>query len=235
MNVVSIMAHQDDEMRCLGTMLKCQARGDHLYFVIITDGSKGMVQTPDMPREEASAIRVREMGALAKAAGAELILLGAQDEFLYDTPEIRMQVIEAMRATQADLIFTHYEKDYNLDHSTTSSLIRHCAMQACLPVLPTQSQPLPTNPAVFMVEPFGNFDFPASHYVDISCYHEAKVRLLMHHASQETAMQTATGSGLEVICSRLDAYRGDLAGCSWAEAFVPMRGRGTIKPYPVLP
>ena len=33
----------------------------------------------------------------------------------------------------------------------------------------------------------------------------------------------------------LEAHRGELAGCEWAEAFVPMQGRGTIKPYAVLP
>ena len=44
MNVVSIMAHQDDEMRCLGTMLKCRARGDRLWFITLTDGAKGFVQ-----------------------------------------------------------------------------------------------------------------------------------------------------------------------------------------------
>lgn len=48
MNVVSIMAHQDDEMFCLGTMLKCRARGDRLSFITLTDGSKGFVQRPDI-------------------------------------------------------------------------------------------------------------------------------------------------------------------------------------------
>ena len=55
MNVVSIMAHQDDEMRCLGTMLKCQARGDRLFFITLTDGSGGFVQTPSLSRKPAAA------------------------------------------------------------------------------------------------------------------------------------------------------------------------------------
>lgn len=235
MNVVSIMAHQDDEMRCLGTMLKCRTRGDRLFFVTLTDGSKGMVQSPDMPRGEAAAIRAAEMSALAQAVGAGYLCLGEPDEFLYDTPEVRLKLIEAIRATQADLILTHYSEDYNLDHVTVNLIIRHCAMQACLPVLPTRSAPLRGSPAIFMIEPFGSFDFPATHYVDISAYHAEKIELLLHHASQETAMQAAVGSGLEAICTRLEAYRGDLAGCAYAEAFLPMRGRGTMKAGPVLP
>ena len=235
MNVVSIMAHQDDEMRCLGTMLKCRARGDRLAFITLTDGSKGMLQEPTLSREAAAAIRVREMNALAQAAGAAYLNLGEPDEFLYDAPEVRMKLIEAIRLTGAELIFTHDSEDYNLDHVTVHSLVRHCAMQACLLVLPTTSPPLKEHPAIFLCEPFGAFAFPATHYVDIGEVRQEKARLLRFHASQEQALQAATGSGLEAICARLDAYRGDLAGCAWAEAFVPMPGRGTIKPYPVLP
>jgi L-alanine-DL-glutamate epimerase-like enolase superfamily enzyme len=44
------MAHQDDEMQCLGTMLKCRARGDRLFFITLTDGAKGFVQQPDLSR-----------------------------------------------------------------------------------------------------------------------------------------------------------------------------------------
>ena len=235
MNVVSIMAHQDDEMRCLGTMLKCRMRGDHLYFVTLTDGAKGMVQMPEMSAADAGAIRHAEMSALADAAGGDYINLREHDEFLFDTADVRMKLIEAIRATKADLIFTHSPHDYNLDHVTVNQLVRHCAMQSCLPVLPTSSMVLAQHPAVFECEPFGAFEFHPTHYVDITAYFDEKVRLLKHHRSQEVAMQQATGSGIEVICVRLDAYRGDLVGCRLAEAFAPMPGRGTIKPYPVLP
>jgi N-acetylglucosamine malate deacetylase 1 len=235
MNVVSIMAHQDDEMRCLGTMLKCRARGDRLFFVTLTDGSKGFVQTPSIARDEAAAIRSAEMGALAARAGAEYLSLGELDEFLYDTPEVRLRLIDVIRRTRAELIFTHYAEDYNLDHTLTHSLVRQAAMHACLPVLPTETPPLPAHPAVFMVEPHGPFIFPASHYVDISDWHAEKVALLLCHQSQEEAMRLGTGSGLEAMTRRLDSYRGEQVGCQYAECFVPMRARGALKPYGVLP
>src|SRR5262245_1005886 len=195
MNVVSIMAHQDDEMFCLGTMLKCRARGDRLFFVTVTDGSKGFVQNPTIRREAAAAIRHAEMKALADAIGAEYLNLGELDEFLYDTPAVRMAVIEAIRHTEADLIFTHFEQDYNLDHTTVSSLVRHCAMQSCLPVLPTESAPLAKHPAIFVVEPGGLFAFTPTHFVDISPYQDQKISLLQHHASQNMAMAQAVGVG----------------------------------------
>jgi LmbE family N-acetylglucosaminyl deacetylase len=235
MRVVSIMAHADDEMRCLGTLLKCRARGDELSFVTLTDGSKGFVQTPDIARDAAAAIRAAEMGALAAALGAEYVNLGEPDEFLYDTPELRLRLIDVIRAARADVIFTHYHEDYNLDHTTTNSLVRQAAMQSCLPVLPTQAPPLALHPAIFMVEPHGPFIFPASHYVDISAWQAEKGRLLLNHRSQEEAMRLVTGSGLEEMSRRLDGYRGEQVGCAYAECFAPMRARGALKPYSVLP
>jgi len=235
MNVVSIMAHQDDEMRCLGTMLKCRARGDALFFVTLTDGSKGFVQNPSIERAEAARIRDTEMRALAAEVDAQYINIGELDEFLYDTPDVRMKLIEAIRSTGADLIFTHYHEDYNLDHVTVNALVRHCAMQSCLPVLPTASPPLAAHPAIFMVEPHGPIHFLPSHYVDISEQQDAKVRLLRMHESQEVAMQQGVGSGLGELSTRLQAFRGEQVGCAFAEAFVPMQARGALKPFNVLP
>jgi LmbE family N-acetylglucosaminyl deacetylase len=235
MRIVSIMAHQDDEMQCLGTLLKCRARGDDIAFVTLTDGSKGFVQQPDIEQGTAARIRDAEMHDLASRLGATYLNLREPDEFLYDTPDVRMKLIEAIRATGAELIFTHYHEDYNLDHTTVTSLVRHCAMQACLPVLPTPSPPLPEHPAVFMVAPHGPVVFPASHFVDISNFEDEKVALLASHDSQETAMQQAVGAGFDRLCRRLDGYWGQAVGCDYAEGFVPMRGRGAIKPHNVLP
>ncbi len=237
MNVVSVMAHQDDEMRCLGTMLKCRARGDRLSFVTLTDGSKGFVHKPDIAPTEAAKIRNDEMTALAKAVDAEYVNLRWPDEFLYDTREVRMALIEAIRKTKPAVIFTHYREDYNLDHILTHDLVRHCCMQACLTVLPTASAPLSEHPAIFMVEPFGPFGFVPTHFVDISDYEREKVRLLGSHRSQDEAMRGSVGlkSGFEDICRTADAYWGSQAGCTFAEGFRPMHARGAIKPFSVLP
>jgi LmbE family N-acetylglucosaminyl deacetylase len=235
MNIVSIMAHQDDEMRCLGTMLKARARGDRLFFITLTDGAKGFVQQPDIDPGEARRIRQAEMDELTRRIDALYLNLLEPDEFLYDTPEVRMKLIEAIRKTQADLIFTHYTEDYNLDHITVPSLVRHCAMQSCLPVLPTESKPLASHPAIFMVAPNGPFNFPATHFVDISDYEAEKIALLSLHRSQETAMRQAVGTGFDRLCNRPDAYWGQAVGCEYAEPFTPMRARGAIKPFNLLP
>jgi LmbE family N-acetylglucosaminyl deacetylase len=222
--------------RCAVSARCCDVpRGDHLAFITVTDGSHGYVQDPALPRAEVVAIREREMESLAADLDATYINLGEEDEFLYDTPAVRMALIEAIRATRADLIFTHFGEDYNLDHTTVSLLVRHCAMQSCLPVLPTASPPLASHPAVFLVEPHGAFVFPATHFVDITEVEPEKRRLLSHHVSQEEAMRLALHVGIGDMSARLTAYRGEQVGCAHAEAFVPMAARGAIKPFPVLP
>ena len=55
-------------------------------------------------------------------------------------------------------------------------------MQSCLPVLPTQSAPLAAHPAIFTVDPHGPIQFPATHFVDITPYHEHKIALMLNHA-----------------------------------------------------
>src|SRR5262245_2827357 len=237
MNVVSIMAHQDDEMRCLGTMLKCRARGDRLAFVTLTDGSGGFVHQPDIKREDAAKIRHDEMNALAKSLDAQFINLAELDEFLYDTAELRVRLIEAIRATRADVIFTHWHQDYNTDHTTTHELVKQAALHSHLPMIKTTSPPLAQHPAVFCVEPHGPIPFGPTYFVDVGKFEDEKVRLLNLHRSQNAAFEAFSGeaSPLEKITRRHDAYWGEQCGCEYAEAFTPMATRGAIKPYPVLP
>jgi hypothetical protein len=102
-------------------------------------------------------------------------------------------------------------------------------------VLPTKSAPLRQHPAIFTVPPHGPFLFPATHFVDITPFEEEKIRLLKRHRSQEEAMQLAVAAGFEALCRRPDAYWGEQAGCACAECFAPMRARGAMKPYNVLP
>ena len=237
MNIVSVMAHPDDEMLCLGTMLKCQARGDTLSFIILTDGSEGLVPGAPENREAKAKVRNSEFETLSRKVNAqECINLGEHDEFLYDTEDVRMRLTEAIRKTRADVIFTHYYDESNRDHAMTYELVRQCAMIAYLPTLPTESEPLPANPAIFMCEPEGPIDFPATHFVDVTEYHDRKVEILVNsHKSQEAGMQISMKAGFERLCVARTYFRGMQSGCEHAEAFIPAPSRGANKPFAILP
>jgi len=234
-NVTSVMAHQDDELVCLGTMLKMQERGDSLHFVCVTDGSGGMIQAPEMPRAEAAAIRDREMRDLAGRLRASYCCLGERDEYLYDTPTVRDRLIEALRAARADVIFTHFSPDYNVDHMTVTLLVRQCAMQAPFPMIKTPSAPLAAPPAVFLVEPSGGFEFEPTHYVDITGHISRKQELALCHQSQDEAMRAGIGRGISDWILERSRARGAQAGVEHAEGFRPMLARGLVKAHPILP
>jgi LmbE family N-acetylglucosaminyl deacetylase len=127
--------------------------------------------------------------------------------------------------------------DYNLDHMTTCSLVRQCAMQAAFPMQKTKSAPISDFPAVFMAEPAGGFDFDPSHWVDISDVADEKLRLARYHKSQFDAFLHAFGEGrgADAWIMGTAKKRGDQCGAEYAEAFLPMKTRGFIKGYSILP
>ena len=237
MNVVSVMAHQDDELMCLGTMLKMKKRGDQLHFICLTRGETGMVHYPEMSSEEAALQREREMKGLAEAAGATYQCLGYEDEFLFDCKEVRIALIGALRKTRADVIFTHNDLDYNLDHMTVNRLVRQCAMQMAFPMIRTEAPPVEGFPAIFLVEPSEGFEFAPSHWVDIDDTIEEKMRLARFHQSQDEAFKAGFGAdyGIDRWAGQVSSKRGSQCGCRHAEAFRPMMTRGFIKGYSVLP
>ena len=237
MNITAIMAHQDDELMCLGTMLKMKKAGHNLAFICLTDGAAGMAHIPDMPFEEAAKIREHEMKNFAADINAKYICLDRPDEYLYDTAELRLELIEAIRFVEADVIFTHNTADYNVDHMTTCLLVRQCAMQAALPIQKTKSKNLDQTPAVFMAEPSGGFEFEPSHWVDITEVMDEKMRLAKYHKSQDDAFIAAFGEGrgIDNWIAETSEKRGDQCGVKYAEAFLPMRARGLVKAYSVLP
>ncbi|MEA5016666.1 MAG: PIG-L family deacetylase [Candidatus Limiplasma sp.] len=237
MHVVSVMAHQDDELLCLGTMLKMKRRGDQLHFICLTQGETGMVHKPEMSQEEAAAVRHAEMSEMCRRAGGSYTCLGFEDEFLFDTKEVRVALIGALREAKADVVFTHYLTDYNLDHMTTCSLVRQCAMQAAFPMIRSQHAPLPAAPAVFLIEPAVGFDFEPTHWVGIDEVQQEKMELARCHASQDEAFQAAYGPDFGICewIGQTTARRGEQCGCKHAEAFRPLMTRGFVRGYSVLP
>ena len=234
MNVLSVMAHQDDELACLGTMLRMRDRGDGLHFICCTDGCAGMAQNPDMTRAEAAAIRDREMRELTDRLGASYECLGERDVFLYDTPEVRMRLLNAMRACKPDVVFSHFTPDFNTDHMAVNTMVRQCAMAMGLKTLHTDAPPCDT-PAVFLVEPSGNFEFDATHYVDVTAQMDEKMALISLHRSQDELFHVWHGYGLGEYAMRGSLHRGEEVGVLYAEAFRPMLARKLVKAYQVLP
>ncbi len=56
--------------------------------------------------------------------GAEIINLKYYDEFMLDTKESRLKIVDALSSIKADIVFTHYLYDHvNPDHCTVSRIV----------------------------------------------------------------------------------------------------------------
>jgi LmbE family N-acetylglucosaminyl deacetylase len=222
MNVTFVGAHQDDEMFCLGTLILCARRGDRLSLICTTNGDKGMSDDASIPHEEAARIRAAEMQRLADALPASYVCLELPDEALYDDWPTRLALIDALRAAQPDLVFTHFTADYNLDHTITSQLVFQTAMLAPIASIVTDHPPLAKSPAIFYVDPGPGYGFEATHFVAIPAdVAEDMHRLMGFHASQQAVARRSSGRDYrDMIRERLTAT-GQRVGVPFAESFRP--------------
>lgn len=222
MNVTFVGAHQDDEMFCLGTLLRYRRRGDTLSIICLTNGDKGMSDRTDVPYAEAARIRDQEMRRVSERLGADYQCLQEPDEALYDTWDMRLGLIDALRRVNSDLVFTHFHRDYNLDHTTTSALVFQCTMLAAIASIQTDHPALGRCPPIFYVDPGTGYDFEATHFVEIpSDLVDEMLALMALHESQQAVLRRMAGTDYgEIIKGRL-IETGARVGVPFAEAFRP--------------
>ena len=209
-------------MFCLGTLLKYRKRGDTLSLICTTNGDKGMSDDPSRSYEEAARMREREMRQVARALEAEYCCLGEPDEALYDTWPNRLKAIEAIRGAKPDLLFTHFPRDYNLDHTLTSEIIFQASMLSQIASIPTPSAPLTRVPAIFYLDPGPGYEFEATHFVEIEagCVEEM-MRIMACHESQMAVARRLLGKDYRDVIKERLAATGARVGVSYAEAFRP--------------
>jgi N-acetylglucosamine malate deacetylase 1 len=222
MNIVHIAAHQDDEGHTLGTLLKYRKQGGHaITLVCTTNGDKGMSFSPEVPHAEAARVRAREMGDVAAALGARYVCLGAPDEYLYDSPDMRNRLMDVLRECRADLVFTHWKDDYNLDHTTTSSLVFQMTMNSIIASMPTAHPALAVTPKIFYWDVGDGFGFEGTHFVELDEETvREKARILRLHRSQMEVMAKIGPDFADMLVERA-RLTGQRVGVPYAEAFRP--------------
>ena len=122
MNIAVVTAHPDDaEFLAAGTIIKYRKKGHKVIIIICTNGN---IEHPNLPKEEIARVRWEEAKEAAKVMGAEIINLEYYDEFMLDTKESRLKIVDALSSIKADIVFTHYLYDHvNPDHCTVSRIV----------------------------------------------------------------------------------------------------------------
>lgn len=232
LNILAVGAHPDDvENFCGGTLLRYAQEGHRLFIAIATRGDIG---APTGTRDDIAARRRAEAQAAADVLGAELIWLGYDDEFLFNTREVRLAVIDAIRQARADVVLALSEDDYHPDHRTIGTVVRDARIPASVPLIESRFPATPI-PTVFVMDTYDGSGPEPDAYVDVTDVESEKVELIRAHRSQEEWMNAVFSTDMEVDTRARDRRRGESAGVSYAESFRLLRDYPSTGGIELLP
>jgi len=219
-SVVAVEPHPDDvEILCMGTLLKFRQAGVRVTIVCVTNGDKGSGHDPAAPHAEVAATRFREASSVAAEIGAEFVNLGAEDEYLYDTPELRNALAAVLRRAKADVVLAPAPTCYQTDHTTTSEIAFQATHLAALPQLSIDEPALRLAPSTYYYDTVLALDFEPSFFIDVSEVFDRKKSLAKLHVSQMASMDHQSGWNLVEAIETLGRMRGMQSNVRYAEAF----------------
>lgn len=218
MRIMAFSPHPDDvEMLCGGTLAKYKAQGHDVAITLVTNGNVG---SPTMTREQTAAVREKEARAAAAVISAEFFAMGYDDEFLYDSPEVRRHFIDVLRAFDPHIVLgPDKDADYLTDHTRTGKILWDVRILTTVPNIPTAHAPTQTRLELWYYDTIAGVHFEPEQYVDITAHWETKVEMVRCHASQNAWLEDQYGIPPTYYAETQSRFRGYQAGCMFAEAF----------------
>lgn len=104
--ILAIGAHPDDlDFSCAGTIAELIKEGSEVYYLIISDGSKGGHRV-GLDGEKLAKIRKKEQEEAAMALKVERVsFLGFKDGEIENTKSLRKKIVKAIRQVKPDIVF----------------------------------------------------------------------------------------------------------------------------------
>ena len=217
MRVLAVGAHPDDlELLCGGTLAKYAKQGHTVIMAVFTNGNVGH---PDIDLPEMARIRKAEFEEAASIIGAETIWADVDDELsVVDLPS-RLLMVDIFRQARPDIVLTHSDKDYHVDHRNTSQLVFEAAPVACVHNIKRELPQLDKQPLLYHFDTLGAIGFIPTEYVDITETIETKKAMFHCHKSQDEWMRIATGFDMTDVIESVAKVRGYASGVKYAEGF----------------
>lgn len=193
--VLAIGAHADDmDVTSAGTLLRWASEGAAVYYLQLTDSSRGSSDR-DITPEQVAATRQDEQRKAAELLGAkDVFFLDNCDGCLEVTQDLKRDIVRTIRRVKPDTVVG---MDPTFIYSVERGMINHpdhrAAGQATLDAVYPLARDHLSFPELFrdeQLEPhkvehvlLANFE-TQNYYVDISEYMERKLDVVMTHASQ---------------------------------------------------
>ena len=233
-NVFALFAHPDDaEFLCAGTLALLADLGAKIHITTMTAGDCGSTL---FTATKISRIRRQEAERAAKLIGAGYSCLKEKDLNIFYDRRTLGRVMQALRAANPHLVFTHSPEDYMVDHETTSRLCQTACFGAMAPNFQTGSRKaaphLRSVPYLYYAEAFGGRnilgkEIPSTLFVDITSTFSRKGQMLACHESQRAFLSAQQGISDPGNMTRAMAERaGKISGYASAEGFRQHLGQG---------
>lgn len=223
--VLGIAAHPDDlDFGASASFAKWANQGADVYYLIVTDGSKGS-DDPAAKPDELVTMRQQEQRNAARIVGArDVFFLGYEDSALEITLQLKKDIVKYIRMLQPDVVVT---MDPSMIYSKVRGVLNHpdhrAAAQAALDAVYPLARDRLTFPeysargllphkvrTLLLI----NFD-EQNYYEDVSNYFEMKMQALEAHTSQ-----IPDASSLRAAMETLASQLGGKGGFKYAEAFL---------------
>ena len=155
--VMIIGAHPDDaDIVCGCTAAKLVAKGARVKFVAVCNGNIGH---HIYSREKTAAVRRQETLNAAKVFGLDSYdIYGYGDARVPNDFEARELVARKIQEFEPDIIITHRDCDYHVDHRTVGTLVKDCGYMLGCPHWIEGSKPLRRRPLILLMR--DNFTVP---------------------------------------------------------------------------
>ncbi|CAN5844724.1 PIG-L family deacetylase [soil metagenome] len=218
----------------MGTLLKLHARGARVTIVSISDGGHGAFHDPKLTRSIAEIRASEARSVAARMEDGEWLTLGAEDGYVYDTPELRNELAAVMRRVGCDLVLAPPPTDYHYDHTTAGQLAFTSSCYAAVSGPEVEGKQLAKTPPVFHFDTIMGLEFEPS-CIDISEQIETKKELARLHASQMENMKAIGDWDLVEYIEIVGRFRGLQSGVTYAEAFRPATRWPRVRAFDSFP
>ncbi len=235
MRIMAFGPHPDDvEILCAGTLAKYADQGHEVAIAVVTRGDVG---SPTLSREEIAAVREQEARKASAIIGARFFWLGYDDEFLYDSPDVRRNFVDVLRQFRPDLVLCpDKDSDYHPDHTRTGQIVWDTHVMAAVPNIETTHPPCEKIHDIWYYDTVAGINFLPEFYVDISGQWETKLKMVACHESQNAWLVSLYGRPTKYFVETQSRFRGYQTGCDFAEAFRrPKLFPASVPPKALLP
>ena len=218
--VLGVAAHPDDlDYYAGGAVAQLTAAGAKVYYLILTDGSKGLTHTTGATTDLPALRQDEQRAALRQLGGADVRFCNHCDCELEVTQAVKNEIVAVVRDLRPDLVITFdpsmiYAADFGLINHSDHRAAGQATLDAIYPLARDHTpgdgvKPHKTD-EVWLI----NLTNP-NHYVDITDCFEQKLVAVAAHKSQFPDRHA-----IEQRLRAENSTTGKAAQCALAESFV---------------